>query len=310
MFFRKDKNAPRARLQSRARQTPVASREPVYSYRASRSMREDALGRITPDQAVKTAALKRRLRWLRHTPNIALLCAAVLLVLYGLHLSPRVKVVPTDTKNQVFLRGLQTYEDGASRAFSASFTNNNKLTVNTTAIAGKLTAEFPELKTAVISLPLFGDQPVVYIQPAMPALVLRTAHSGTFIVATSGKALIAGSQVPNLSKLKLPTVTDQSGLSVRVGEIALSGNTVSFIVNVAGQLQAKGLTLSSLTLPQDVGELDVQVSGVPYVVKFNLQGDGRAEAGAYLAAKLQLEAQHKKPAQYVDVRVQNRLYFK
>jgi len=54
----------------------------------------------------------------------------------------------------------------------------------------------------------------------------------------------------------------------------------------------------------------VKVKGVPYNVKFNLMGDARAEAGTYLAVKQRLEAGHVTPGSYIDVRVDERAYYK
>jgi hypothetical protein len=52
------------------------------------------------------------------------------------------------------------------------------------------------------------------------------------------------------------------------------------------------------------------MNGVGYFVKFNLHGNAREEAGAFLAVKEYLESSHKTPGEYVDVRVENRAYYK
>jgi hypothetical protein len=70
------------------------------------------------------------------------------------------------------------------------------------------------------------------------------------------------------------------------------------------------MQIESLTLPSGLSELDVRIKGQGYYVKFNLLGDGREEAGAYLALKSHLDAGHITPRQYIDVRVEGKGYYK
>jgi hypothetical protein len=54
----------------------------------------------------------------------------------------------------------------------------------------------------------------------------------------------------------------------------------------------------------------MHINGAGYFVKFNLHGDAREEAGSYLAVKDYLASNQKTPGEYVDVRVENRAYYK
>jgi len=65
-----------------------------------------------------------------------------------------------------------------------------------------------------------------------------------------------------------------------------------------------------MTLPKGTSELDVHISGAAYLFKYNLRGDARAEAGAFMAVKASLESQHKTPEAYIDVRVDNKAYYR
>jgi hypothetical protein len=63
-------------------------------------------------------------------------------------------------------------------------------------------------------------------------------------------------------------------------------------------------------LPPAASELDVQLNGRPYFVKFNLQSNNpRGEAGTFLATIAQLSRQNIVPGHYVDVRVDGRAYY-
>ncbi len=281
----------------------------VFSYHANRAAaRPGAAGRQeqTPPAAARR---KKHFTVLSRGPFIALMVVAIALVGLNLFLSGAPQVTPVSTaRSAIFLRSQQTYEDAARQVLGKSFLNSNKLTINTDRVAQDLRTQFPELTHVTVSVPFVGNAVNVAIEPATPQLLLSSGGD-LFVVDDSGRALISAKQVPHIEKLGLPVITDQSGLPVVLGKPALPSTSVSFITEVVGQLKAKKLDIGSLTLPVGTSELDVRLSGAPYVVKFNLRGDARGEAGTYLAVKQQLERDHKTPATYIDVRVEERAYY-
>lgn len=310
MFKKKQAPQPeRRRPISGPPQAPSAA----FSYRAARSVRQDA-ARDTdrPDETALAARRKRRRSLLSNARVIGVTLAIVLFAVLDLMLGTTPKVVETgDSSGQIFLRSSAAYAAAADKLFAGSMFNRNKVTVDAKQISADMLREFPELTAVNVSLPFVGSQPVMYIQPATPKLILATQGSGTLVIDNEGRALINTSQVAGISKLQLPTVTDQSGLSVQVGKSALTAANVSFITEVVGQLSAKGVTITSLTLPAASSELDVHVIGANYFIKFNLAvTDARQEAGTYLAVRNYLASHKQTPLAYVDVRVPGRAYYK
>lgn len=315
MFKRKQsKNTISARQRLPA---PNAGRtSSVFSYHASRSQRPGSVGRETAEeQQESSVALSRKLARptrLRKALHTLVLVGCAVLLLSSLLLGTEPKVVTVNAASdtdRVFLRDAQTYQAAAQTILGDSLLNKTKLTVNVESISQQMIEQFPELESVTVTLPLLGRQPVLYVQPTVPQLILATSN-GTFILDQDGRALLADSQVPRLDRLKLPVVQDQSGISIQRTQIALPSDSVAFIAEVIRQLQAKGLKIGSIVLPTGTSELDVRLDGAPYVVKFNLRGNAREESGAFLAAKQHLESQQKVPAEYMDVRVENRVYYK
>jgi hypothetical protein len=310
-MFRKKQTPPERR--STAPRTSLRSNA-VFSYHANRDVRargdqyRDADREERQNEAQRRGVARRS--WLRRLPGAATLLAVVVVTLFCLQLDGKAKVIPVGTSEgqKLFLRDKSIYENAAWAAFS-SLANRNKLTVNAEKISGDLKRQFPELQAVSVSLPVIGSRPSVYIQPAVPRLIL-IAQNGIFVLDGSGRALISGNQVPQLSNLAVPAVTDQSGLAIQTGSIALPRATVSFIAQATGQLKAKGLTPNSLVLPPGTNELHVRLDGIGYLVKFNLHGQAREETGAFLAARQHLEAEHKSPHEYIDVRVENKVFYK
>jgi len=257
------------------------------------------------------AKRQRRRRWWHKVSNLAMLALGIVLVLVSLDLSatPTITVLG-DASGKIFLRSTPVYQRAARQLFASSVLNSNKVTVDAANIARQLHAQFPELEAVSVSLPIVGHHPMVYLQPATPRLVLTTQQGDAFVINHTGTALIDVAQAPHLDKLHVPTVQDQSGLRLQAGKQALDSNTVTFITEVVAQLQGKGVGAEQLILTPTGSELDAKVSGAGYMVKFNLRGNAREEAGTFLAVKQQLDAQHKQPGQYVDVRVSGRAYYK
>lgn len=284
----------------------------VFSYHAARSASLE--GRERTSVAEQEPQRKRLPRFgiqrLRRTHIMSVLAIFILFMLsVGLSSTPKI-VILGDASNTFALQDTIVYKKAAHRLFGASIANNNKLTINTESVATQLKQQFPEVHAVSISLPFFGRQPTVYIQPATPQVVLATPN-GQFILDSNGRALaLATSATVMPEDRPVPIVTDQSGLTFKKGDVALSSKSVSFITEIAGQLEAKQIKTETWTLPSAASELDVKVSGQPYTIKFNLQGEAREQAGTFLAARDQLIRQGETPSSYVDVRVAGRAYYK
>jgi hypothetical protein len=293
----------------RTRVTQPVQRGAVFSYANSRSERPNATGRSIAEQQQEALRRGPRYPWLKRLPAVVSLLMLAVVTLAVLQLGNNAKVVTVGTdKGQIFLRDHAVYEEAARKAFTPLL-NSNKLTVDTGSIISDLQKQFPELAVVTVSLPIAGNRPVVYIQPAAPKLIL-VAQSGMYVLDSTGRALIAGNQVPQLDALQVPAVNDQSGLLIEVGKVALPRSTVAFIQEVVGQLRAKEIGIASLTLPAGTNELHVRVEGAGYYIKFNLHGRAREEVGAYLALKQYWDSQGKTAGEYVDVRVENKAYFR
>lgn len=307
MFFKKSSPEPQRRTRN---PRPSASLGAVFSYHANRSVREGGLARDASGRQQEQLPRPGGLRlWLKRLPAFGAVVLTLASLSLGLRLTNEAKVVPLSAdKSHVFLRDMSVYTAAAQKAFKPML-NSNKLTVNTEKIAADLKRQFPELKAVSVSLPFFGSQPVVYVQPATPQLILVSGQ-GVFLLDSSGRALISANQVAKLNAIDVPVITDQSNLKIEEGQIALPRKTMSFIGEVFGQLRAQGLAPSSFVLPPGTNELHVRLQGAGYYTRYNLHGNAREEAGAFLAAKTRLEAEHKTPREYVDVRVENKVYYR
>jgi len=298
-----------------ARRMNPESQNRAFSYFASRSQSELNVGR----EAVANTPVKRRAssKLRRMRSHAGWLAGGVLVfgvVVYQMQLSSTAKVVSlVPAADAPFLRETRVYAEAAAKLIDSSAANRNKMTINTSAITSGLQSQFPELQSVTVAIPLLGDTPTVYIRPADPALVLVTA-GGTFVVDRQGRALGEPTGSDSFSQLGLPTVTDQSSLTFRLGDQALPRATAQFIETIDTQYDAQRTEIKAMTLPAASSELDVYPAGKPYFVKYNIQDPteqaAKLQSGAYFAAFRHLASKRITPSQYVDVRLQGRVYYK
>jgi cell division septal protein FtsQ len=300
---------PQTRRQ-KLRADDLAKAPSTFSYRSSRSDQERDTGRQAQREPAKPSSNRLGHFWLQRFGLVVLLLALIASAANVLTLSTSAKVVPlVTTGSRPFLQAIQIYEAAVSQQLKGSIWNHNKITVDTSGLSRQLLNRFPELNSVSVTVPLLAHRLLVYVQPAQPALVLVTSN-GSFVIDTTGKALVSGGSPAVLNQPQLPLLTDQSGLRLQPNHQALPAASVSFVQTVLAQLAARQFAVSSMTLPAAASELDVQLAGQPYFVKFNLESNNpRGEAGTFLATIAQLRRQNTVPAKYIDVRVDGRAYY-
>lgn len=245
----------------------------------------------------------------RFLPSWLALVAIVASFGYILTVNTTPKVTLAERGAAPLLRDETAYAQAAQDFLNSSLLNRSKITIDTLALSRAMLQQFPELKTAEVTLPLAGRRPIISLTPASPALILST-QNGLFILDDSGKAMLRTSEAAEPNAADLPLLADESGLEVAAGKSALPQDTVDFIQTLTAHLRAKELTVETMSLPAVASELHIRLAGQPYFIKFNTSGDARQSAGALVALKQRLEAGHQTPSEYIDLRVEGRAYYK
>lgn len=300
-----EQGADRRRVQRRGSVAPPFS---YYTSRVSGPPNQQAAvhrhGESTTQQS--GGGQRRSSSFLARLPVWLLAAVVVVCVvkILALSTSPKVVVVGRSATAASYLQSGGVYATAAQKLLAHSFTNRSKLTVNLDAVSRGLKYDFPELQDVSIGVPLVGNRPVVYIQPAVPSLVVETTH-GNYLLNGSGVVLAAVKHLPTA----VPLAVDQSGLVPSLGKRLLPAATLSFMQVVSYQLAAAHLSLTTFVLPAGAPyELDVRVGGEPYVVRFSLEASALTQSGAAIATIQQLGSTV--PSTYIDVRVPGRVYYK
>ena len=311
MALRRKQSGPEPRRRRMATNT-VADATPtrnVYSNSSRREERPEPRRRL--NAPIKSS--KNPLIGIFAKGGSGLLVLSLLVLgVYLMTLSTEPVVRPLSDTDGLFIRSGDVYASAAEETLSSSLWNRSKLTVDPQSVESAMEKEFPELASVNVVVPFFGNRPVIYLEPAKPALIL-TALNGNYVLDETGKVLMNQANVPAGFKMpNLPVVADQSNLKAELNESAITEDDVQFIKAIVGQLNAKGVKYEGLTLPAGASELDVKIAGKPYYVKFNMQDrkHAREQAGTFFATEQELTRKKITPSQYIDVRVEGRAYYR
>jgi hypothetical protein len=290
-----------------ARRVEAGGRNPAFSYynnRGNATPERHRNDRVKDEKQPQTKRVTRsRLSqlpmWL--LLGLGVVCAAKILLLST---NPKVIVLGTNSVSEHYVEDKDVYAVAAHRLLASSLTSHTKLTIDLNGTARALQSQFPELQNVSLTLPLMGSRPIVYAQLAQPSMVLQTPGTN-YALNANGVVLAKVQGTPAGS----PLVVDQSGLKPQIGKQLVPSSTVAFIRTVAYQLKSKQLPTSAFVLPSGKPyELDVRLENEPFVIRYNLTSDSMVQSGATVATLQQLG--NDSPAEYLDVRVPGRVYYK
>lgn len=230
----------------------------------------------------------------------------LLVLMFGLVYSLIVRPDPHISASSSVYHPASTYRQAIIKQFQI-LKNRNKITLDDQGVVRALQAQFPEIATASVELPLFGEAPIVHLNIAAPSFFLSSG-SNLYVVDDQGYVVGKSTSLPDIKGLL--TLSDQSGFAAKVGQQAMSSANVAFINTVVAEAKRSSVPISSLTLPALAQEFDLRTSDRGYYVKFFLGGDVLQQSGQFLAARHNFDQTNAQPSQYLDVRVPGKIYYK
>ncbi len=295
------------------RRRPTNDEVRVFSYyaRSSTPARQNTGRREMPGEGHKFNKGSKgssRVR-LGQLPGYIALVVLIVTVLYAGYLQPNPKVVIIKSGGTI-QREPKEYQAAIGDIWEESLLNQTKFTIPTGRIRNKIESRFKELGFVQIELPLIGRRPVVILTPDRPALQI-ISNNGAFYVNFQGEVMAHIGDVTQDRISDLPVVRDESGVLAEVGKNVLSVKEISYIIELYGQLKMANVALQSITLPSSAAqELDIRLTGEPYYIKFSFDTNPRQAVGSYLAAIKKLKAESAVPGEYMDVRVEEKVFYK
>ncbi len=305
-MFRRKKQTPDSSPQ---RRSPNGSGPPVFSYYArAGSNTGQNVGRSVEREEAKPERRTIRSR-IGSLPSVLALLFMFAIIFYSLWIQPSPKVVVLAQQGTIY-QDTTAYQKAIHNAWSSRFGNQFKMSVDAEALEKQIATAVPDVAAVQVQLPLLGRKPTVVLTPGKPALELITTNGG-FFVDKSGKVMARSSDVKQNQLQNVPTVQDESGIKAEPGKTILTVEQASFIQSLARQLAAEGLSVQSMSLPSNAAnQVDVRINGQNYYIKFATTGEARQAVGTYLAARSKFAAEGIAPAEYVDVRIDEKVFYK
>ncbi|MDB5178448.1 MAG: Cell division protein FtsQ [Patescibacteria group bacterium] len=178
----------------------------------------------------------------------------------------------------------------------------NLLTFNEEELVSKLQQDDPLLRSVTVKRRLFHTIEITAVMK-QPSMGWSSGNQG-FLLDRDGTAIGVfppGSQ--------LPLVVDGSNLPVQVGARVTSGRFVGFVTELVPALAAEGIGVRGFNVKETTLDLDV-VTNRGYRLIFDTSRGVAEEMVDLRAVQKLLATQKKAPAEYVDLRVGGKAYYK
>lgn len=283
------------------------SARPVFSYYARGDNRSANKG-IRTTIAGNNSSRRPKINW-KHVPTYLALMVIVTALTYSLYLQSNPKITIIASPDSVH-RQSKDYQEATQKIWEKSIFNRSKLTINSSKISKEIEDQFAEVADVKIELQLLGHRPTITITPDIPAIQIISAN-GSFYINARGKVLAKSSEVIVTPSPNLFTVRDESGILAEVGNELVSSQQVAYLKNLYFQLSAENLKVVNIILPpKAANEADVYIEGQKYFIKFNIISDPRQAVGAYQSVMIKLANENIVPQEYVDTRVEEKVYYR
>lgn len=222
--------------------------------------------------------------------------------------NPKVIIINDDDKAvEPLLRDKSEYTRIVANELKSSLFNRSKVTIDINKTTDHLNESIPESTSTSLTLPILGRNPIVYIKIGRPEFIFNDTAGTKFVVDTRGRAVLSASEIQGLEEHFIP-VNDKSGILLEKGSPVLSQDQMKFMLEVKTYLQANGIKIDKIELPEVANQMNVYPKGEKYYIKLSFVESAQEQVGKYRAITKQLKKEKSKANSYIDVRVDGRAY--
>ena len=201
----------------------------------------------------------------------------------------------------------------ANQLVKRNIFSRTKLFINQAELINELKSFDSAISQVEVSLPVIGTTIRIDIQSRQPFARWKEDKSDTNLaVDTKGILFVADKPLPD----GLPTISDSSAIEPAIGDLALLPGYVQFISEFESALSLSHLfggpnrLEHSYEVPASSRELDIKFAGKPYLVKLLITRSAEDQITELTDLTDYLTSNGITPKQYIDLRVDNRAYYK
>lgn len=191
----------------------------------------------------------------------------------------------------------------AQQGIDKQWFGRNTLLLNGGALTAALEAAEPAIKSAEIKRRGFHAIEVV-ISERQPSLNWKT-NGVSYLLDVDGTVI----GLSTVAYAKLPTVVDTSNLPVKEGERVAPAAFVTFCSEFIKALPQAGLQVAEVTVPETTSEIHIKTDK-GFILKLDTTRPAAGELADLKAVQTELTRAKKTPAEYIDLRIEHKAYYK
>lgn len=271
----------------------TASRRQLDNFERTSSSRDDAIH--------NTRRFRLKESWFSIVAGIVIIAAVIYLA--TLNATPQVTI-----QGQTY-RSIQEYQEAVASVFNGSIQNKFKPTLQSTSLEAAIRQKLPEASQVTVSSSLLGHRPEVLIVTDTPLAVFTQPGSTDYVLSDRGRLLLPSSSTTFAVK-DLPLLQNQTGVKGEAGQQFMrpdEATAFSRLIYQFSQDNSKPIYTLALTphelLARESGR------GLSYDERFLLNEDITLQYGALRATQTKLQSLGQTPAQYVDVRLIEKVFY-
>ncbi|MDP4038428.1 MAG: FtsQ-type POTRA domain-containing protein [bacterium] len=190
-----------------------------------------------------------------------------------------------------------------NQAISASITGRSTIFLNTSQIEDQLINQNYQFSSVKIER-VFPNGIKINVKEKQPSIIWRSGSS-SYVLSEDGRTIT--DMTVNYSNL--PTINDSANLPVKIGDKLVPASFVTFVLETIGGLNDRGIKIISMEVPDTTSELYIKTDKA-YLIKFDTNKNATEQLVSLDSVLKTLSRQNKKPSEYIDLRVEGRIFYK
>jgi hypothetical protein len=239
---------------------------------------------------------------------------ALILFLFFANLTLAKPVVGISSDNKGSFRSLEQYSAGAQELFDEKLQNRSKLTVSSSEIEAAMKQKFPEIAHATVVIPLAGRELQVLLELSEPFARLQLAGNKQAVLSMDGRVLdideaqkAAQSAFSDLINISMTAVSAEAGQQIITTDEMKLMNLLQLEFDGSAPERPK---LASIEYDVQKREMRARFDATRFYAKLTPEREARVQAGSLVATIRSMLAQNKPVTDYIDVRVEERVFVK
>lgn len=235
------------------------------------------------------------------------------LVIANTTISDAIVKINSDSQDSMY-RSLEEYSEGINNIFASNIKNRSKFTLNSNSFEAKIKTKFPEVKTAVVVTPLAGRRLQVGLELERPLARLNQALSNTQAVLSESGTVVLEDDAPVINEqfAQIPSISIPN-ITYSLGDQILTSSEAGLIRLLVSEFDGSvpyRHKVKSIEFDVQKREIRVRFEGVGYYAKLTPERESRVQVGALVSTLRSTGEQGSLPTEYIDVRVDDRVFVK